>query len=396
MLSNNPNFAEQILKVDSQALATNADSISEEIRFLVMTLRSGKFKRITPYSLKKKMDSVFANGKYVGKRQQDAHELMVDILNKYEEETNQLLNSEQSVFVGTELRRLTCNKCMDDAVSQPNDKETKFSSLHIQLPENVNTHKLEDCLANLLGTETVTWNCDKCQSSEATMQTSICEHPQNLLVQIKRFENKGTIKNPILVKNQSHVEFQDTLVLPLKSETLTTKRDCTYKLQSVILHEGSSVESGHYYAACYNSKSETWCIYNDDRPARIACHSDIHNSNAYVLLYEKEKVSVELSKPNKQTDNAKESQSNQCENNVAGNGFTQTEPLHMLDNADPIIKEMEDLDGKLEDESGGFDKSADQTVIEMIDLEKPSNAKIFEERAVKFKNNTNELTSCCR
>lgn len=60
-----------------------------------------------------------------------------------------------------------------------------------------------------------------------------------------------------------------------------------YRLYAVSYHAGSSPNSGHYTAICYNSRSNEWIRYNDAETS-VVSESSIVTSDAYILFYIRE------------------------------------------------------------------------------------------------------------
>ena len=63
--------------------------------------------------------------------------------------------------------------------------------------------------------------------------------------------------------------------------------DEIYDLYGVIIHVGSSTNSGHYYAYCKNMGSDTWFECNDSHISRMKNESSVLNREAYLLFYQK-------------------------------------------------------------------------------------------------------------
>jgi ubiquitin C-terminal hydrolase len=57
----------------------------------------------------------------------------------------------------------------------------------------------------------------------------------------------------------------------------------------VIIHEGQSSESGHYFTFSKTNQN-TWLELNDERVTEVNSDRVLDNKNAYVLFYKLEKV----------------------------------------------------------------------------------------------------------
>lgn len=112
------------------------------------------------------------------------------------------------------------------------------------------------------------------------MQISI--YPSNLVLLLKRFQvdhNRNKQKNSI------QVLYEETLQLSHHE----THKTYLYSLYSVIIHEGQSSESGHYFTFSKTNK-DTWLELNDERVTEVSSDRVLDNKNAYVLFYKLEKV----------------------------------------------------------------------------------------------------------
>ena len=63
--------------------------------------------------------------------------------------------------------------------------------------------------------------------------------------------------------------------------------DQIYDLYGVVIHVGSSTNSGHYYAYCKNMQNNAWYQCNDSHISSLASESGALNKEAYMLFYQK-------------------------------------------------------------------------------------------------------------
>ena len=61
--------------------------------------------------------------------------------------------------------------------------------------------------------------------------------------------------------------------------------DQMYDLYGVVIHVGSSTNSGHYYAYCKNMQNGSWFECNDSHIGKLASESSALNKEAYLLFY---------------------------------------------------------------------------------------------------------------
>ena len=63
--------------------------------------------------------------------------------------------------------------------------------------------------------------------------------------------------------------------------------DEVYDLYGVVIHVGSSTNSGHYYAYCKGAGNDNWFECNDSHIGRIHNEAAVLNKEAYLLFYQK-------------------------------------------------------------------------------------------------------------
>eukprot|EP00912_Choanoflagellata_sp_UC4_P001952 UC4_evm1s1251 len=167
------------------------------------------------------------------------------------------------------------------------------------LPVAVNT--LQDCLerftqAEELGDDAKIF-CQKCGSNEnATKKLSLKQLPLTLCFHAKRFEHGDLTR-----KIDSSMSFPDVIDMRnyLSDNVRKRKRDESgfltqhdefeYTLYSVINHTGN-MQNGHY--TCYiklPSYADQW-FHFDDEVIRMVSYSEVKNSEAYMLFYQKSRL----------------------------------------------------------------------------------------------------------
>ena len=137
--------------------------------------------------------------------------------------------------------------------------------------------------------------CPSCKSLQnATKRLSINQAPRILIVTIKRFDMFGRkitkrIRYPSAVNLKS---FTDAAIDRESSsggsgDLPATKKikDELYDLYGVVIHVGSSTNSGHYYAYCKGVGNDSWFECNDSHIGRIHNADGVLNKEAYLLFY---------------------------------------------------------------------------------------------------------------
>lgn len=118
---------------------------------------------------------------------------------------------------------------------------------------------------------------------------------------MKRFRWSGTRREKI----QGHISIP--LVLDMRSYCIPTAAKDSfgelnvpdgdssflYDLVGVIVHEGRSINSGHYTAYCFNTYTDSWINCNDARMANVK-EEDVLRAQAYILFYSHREASTRL------------------------------------------------------------------------------------------------------
>lgn len=126
------------------------------------------------------------------------------------------------------------------------------------------------------------YKCTHCKrKSEATKQFSIHTPPNVLTIQLKRFEF-----NRFYGKLTKHVNFPEDLNLQrFMSDSSTHSSGVSYKLFAVLVHQGNTCNSGHYY--CYVKNSNQMWYRMDDSSVSSSSINHVLLQNAYILFYVK-------------------------------------------------------------------------------------------------------------
>jgi ubiquitin carboxyl-terminal hydrolase 36/42 len=133
------------------------------------------------------------------------------------------------------------------------------------------------------------YRCERCRRlSRATKRLSIHRAPAVLTMQLKRFK-AGPFGN---FKISKFVEYPDRLSLaeymsPQQERPPEPRADGPwYRLYAVLVHEGASTRSGHYYCFVKNSNG-VWYMMNDDAVHQVSL-ATVLRQQAYVLFYIRE------------------------------------------------------------------------------------------------------------
>ena len=174
------------------------------------------------------------------------------------------------VFGGRLRSRVACGKC-------PYVSDTYQSFLDISLEVTKGVQDVRRALRMFTAVEQLdasnAWRCSNCNKmSQAKKQLTIQEAPNVLVLQLKRFSHYG--------KLSKHVAFQEKLEL---GSAMSQKSPALYNLYAVLVHSGSSMNSGHYYAFVKDT-SGSWYEMNDSSVRWVSVQT-VLKQQAYMLFY---------------------------------------------------------------------------------------------------------------
>ncbi|XP_049810548.1 ubiquitin carboxyl-terminal hydrolase 36 isoform X1 [Schistocerca nitens] len=230
-------------------------------------------------------------------QQEDAHEFMryliesmekayllrykVYKLDNYSKETTPL----NQIFGGYIRSEVTCLQCR--AVS------TTFQHFQDLLLDIRRASTLEDALSAYFTHERLegddAYRCERCHRKvPANKKFSLEKPPMVLCIQLKRFSMLGA-------KLNKHVEFPQRLDLTrylCPQSQYRGGQPLTYRLTSLVLHMGSSVNCGHYTAVAQTSTGH-WYQFDDSSVRPISLNS-VLDMNAYIIIYEMDKSEANI------------------------------------------------------------------------------------------------------
>ncbi|XP_026836006.1 ubiquitin carboxyl-terminal hydrolase 43 isoform X1 [Drosophila erecta] len=205
-------------------------------------------------------------------------------------------------------------------------------------PSDTASLTLEQCLEHYTKAETLSaedaWRCPHCQQYLPVVKTlGLWSLPDILVVHFKRFrqhQSKGPqaaklttmVKFPLTAFDMSphlargvHESASSSLGMGLglglglgsnpwkkarsgdsRTSTLNSRcdaKDTRYDLYAVCYHQGDTLETGHYTAACKNPYDRQWYKFDDQRVSKVPeddIEQDIINNEAYMLFYQRRSV----------------------------------------------------------------------------------------------------------
>ena len=195
---------------------------------------------------------------------------IIDIINKMGEDrplilfaASQIYNPNSEIYKGIQLKPSKTKK---------ESELTIYDSLELFNKEEI-----------LDGEEK--WYCSKCSKNQkAKKKMEIYRTPDYLIIQLKRFKQRGMIMRNILgSKNEALIDYKE--ILNLNDFVVgPDKEKSIYLLYGVVIHK-AFLNGGHYYSFCKNNGN--WLYYNDSEVGY--CQNPI-DKDAYLLFYKRKNI----------------------------------------------------------------------------------------------------------
>ncbi|KRX92902.1 Ubiquitin carboxyl-terminal hydrolase 36 [Trichinella pseudospiralis] len=216
-------------------------------------------------------------------RQEDAHEFLryfVDAMQNaalfpYRGRSLDIFTQETSVisriFGGFHRSQIVCNNCQYVSVIYD-----PFLDLSLEIKQ---WNTIEHAMAHYTKMETLSnddaYNCPRCKRRVSARKIlTIHSAPNVLTIHLKRFDHFGKIDR--------HIGYSDRMNLrPFMTEKQGPP--VNYRLYGVVIHNGRSTNSGHYYAFVCNPLGQ-WHLMDDSRVCPVSNESAL-KASAYVLFY---------------------------------------------------------------------------------------------------------------
>ena len=242
------------------------------------------------------LNSLQENFNIMINEQNDVDELLVQILNKINEEIcfneitiniNGTVNTKKDkiyyeslktwekffkkeysfivdIFYGQYYEEICCDLCKNTI-----ENYNPFMILELEF----NNNNLVECINNHISVENLDdYKCEKCNSNKVKKKLSLLKLPKVLLITLKKYNKNKKISNNFIL--EEFFELEDLM-----------KRKSKYKLKSVIIHEGT-MSFGHYYTYTRNITTDKWYKFNDKIVEEIDNFDNIEKNNIYSIMYE--------------------------------------------------------------------------------------------------------------
>nr|GME17873.1 ubiquitin carboxyl-terminal hydrolase 20-like [Ipomoea batatas] len=212
-------------------------------------------------------------------QQEDAHEFLQCFLDRLESCCNG--NFVRQTFGGRLISKLCCCNC-----GHCSDTYEPLIDLSLEI-EDVDSipAALESFtrVENIEDPETM-FTCENCKEQVLIeKQLLLDEAPTVATFHLKRFKNDGSVVEKI----DKHVAFPLELdLLPYAEKNHISNGDSKYCLYAIVVHNGFSSCSGHYY--CFiRSASDAWYKFDDSKVSRVR-EEFVMSQEAYILFYAKQ------------------------------------------------------------------------------------------------------------
>ncbi|XP_053966718.1 ubiquitin carboxyl-terminal hydrolase 31 [Anastrepha ludens] len=227
---------------------------------------------------------------------------------------------------------------LSDKVVEDESVARLLDDRKLKMASDTSVLTLEQCLEHYTKAETLSaedaWRCPHCQQYLPVVKTlGLWSLPDILVVHFKRFRQhheKGAnaaklttmVKFPLNAFDMSpHIvrggddeerprstlntatamdmgsysrpsPWRKTRSGDSRSSTLSSRdnRETRYDLYAVCYHQGDTLETGHYTAACKNPYDRQWYKFDDQRVSKVPNESiedEIINNEAYMLFYQR-------------------------------------------------------------------------------------------------------------
>ena len=201
------------------------------------------------------------------KLQHDAGEFMTSIFEHMFKETILPLDFDETIFGGLIQESIIC-KCGKLKVL-PVQKLSEIWTVQIK------GKNMQSCLENFLSSEEIDFECTECGDKRTRKEYKVVIEPNTLLIQLKRFEF-DSVQTKILKKH-------DSVMCP---KMITLHSGSNYSLCSILNHDGSTPNSGHYTVNLYDKKHDSFILVDDKNVTYNVVNEDMCKLS-YIACYTK-------------------------------------------------------------------------------------------------------------
>lgn len=197
----------------------------------------------------------------------DAEECLTQLLHGSEQEFG--FNVVDRIFGGLMKQKRICPLCTQTSFGPP----TIFNVLSLSMTHGRNSlhgmigdFQRGECLEEAM-------QCGMCGNNVAgaTLFQEVVKWPETIILQLKRFASRS---GNAIKELHEVVDFDEVMLFG----------DVLYQLRSVVVHDGHSADSGHYFA--YVKKDHGWFRVSD-KSVRIVRFQEVKACAGYLFVYER-------------------------------------------------------------------------------------------------------------
>ncbi|KAM3143953.1 hypothetical protein pb186bvf_004004 [Paramecium bursaria] len=212
--------------------------------------------------------------------QQDAGEFGAHLFDDFENQFNKAdYQKVKKMFIGIQKAKFICGSNCQYALDGPNEE---FLQLTLNFTKKNYSFSSDDQqitkLIELYLEEKLEYTCEKCKkTSQGNKKMQFILLPEYLIIQLNRFIFSYGSKQ----KNMDKVQLEHEIKLKEQNKELK------YQLYSIIIHQGTSSEAGHYISySCINNK---WWKFDDSEVSEVqSINIEFrYNMTPYILFYKK-------------------------------------------------------------------------------------------------------------
>ena len=211
-------------------------------------------------------------------QQEDAHEFLRGLLSTLtlHGQNKQL----SSLFDGLLESSVTCQSC-----NRPSLTRDRYMDLSLDIDQPSIT-TLADALDHFTATETLRGDnqvyCTRCECKQnADKALRLATAPSILVCHLKRFAIDPHTGR--LVRINKHIDVLQRLQIGPYMSKVNKARPPPYDLVAMLVHQGSTCDSGHYVA--FVKHSGEWYMCNDSAVSKVD-PATVYRQQAYILMYE--------------------------------------------------------------------------------------------------------------
>ena len=193
-------------------------------------------------------------------------------------------NSLIGKFTGTEKLKFQFTDECSICHYQPTDKIEQLDILSVDILSSKSGSNLSEIIHHHYGKSDereLKCLCPDSDNRQVKVVTSMVHGPENLIIELRRYRMVAGNQ----YKAKQIVNIDQVMTLPDGDQ---------YSLESVVNHQGDTIQSGHYVAFVKSGKF--WYLVNDDIVKRVAMKS-LSSSDNILLFYSKSLTEMVTSEP---------------------------------------------------------------------------------------------------